>query len=527
MRIKDIQEYYKLSKPVAEVLKTRGYDNKFEIDMLLTDNLEELQSPLDIPNILKVKDRVEQAIIDNEFICIFHDYDVDGVSSATVLYNALKQKGGMIFPLVSTRERDGYSLSLDAVDIMINNGVQLLITVDCGITSHKEIEYAEDNGIDVIVIDHHNAVSPPIDLYIDLKVSSGEYMFTELSACGVVWKFTQVLLDDNNYQDLDLVALSTVADLVPLLNENRIIVKNGIKQMEKTDKTGLSALLDNANLKEISSGDIGYKVAPMINAMGRLGKNDTSFNLLTATDIEKSKELAGELFAKNQLRKHLQKDILKEVRENVDTTQNIILYKGDIPKGLTGLVAGDLLQEYHKPAIVINEHTGKGSGRSLSPLNLQEYLQNHLDIIDYASGHSKAFGIGLPVKKFSKFKKRLYSELKDIEYKWVNFDISLNPDLVNFDLIEQINRFKPFGIGFSSFKFKTNVKKATEIRLIGADNSHLKFKVDGIDCIAFSMSEQLDMVENGNFEMIYSPSINKFRGKESVQLMVKSIKERW
>ncbi|MFW6281525.1 MAG: single-stranded-DNA-specific exonuclease RecJ [bacterium] len=527
MQIREIQNYYDLSKPIAEVLKTRGYDNKFEIDMLLSDDLEDLQSPLDIPNIVKVKDRVEQAINDNEFICIFHDYDVDGITSATVLYNALKEKGGMIYPLVSTRERDGYSLSLDAVDIMINNGVQLLITVDCGITSHREIEYAEENGIDVIVIDHHNAVSPPVELYLDLKVSSGDYMFTELSACGIVWKFTQVLLNDYNYKVLDLVALSTVADLVPLVNENRIIVKNGIKKMEETDNLGLQSLLDRANLEEITSGGIGYKIAPMINAMGRLSKNKKSFDLLTATDKKTSEKLAGDLFAKNQLRKQMQKDILKEVEEKVDTSQNIILYKGEIPKGLTGLVAGDLLQKYNKPAIVINEHTGKGSGRSLSPLNLQEYLQNHLDIIDYASGHSKAFGIGLPMRNFERFKKRLYSELSDIEYQYVDYDIDLNLSVVNKNLIKQIDRFQPFGIGFPSFKFKDIVNKATDVRLIGANNNHLKFKVDGVDCIAFSMSEKLDIVNSGNFEIIYSPDINKFRGKENIQAKIRSIKERW
>lgn len=527
MRVKEIQEYYNLDKTIAEVLKQRGYDNKFEIDMLLSDNLEELQSPLDIPNITKVKDRVERAIDNDEFICVFFDYDVDGTTSATILYNALKQKGGMIYPLVSTRERDGYSLSLEAVDIMINNGVQLLITVDCGITSHKEIEYAEENGIDVIVLDHHNAVSPPVELFLDLKVKSGDYMFTELSACGLVWKFTQVLLDDNNYKDLDLVALSTIADLVPLIDENRIIAKNGIKIMEETDKLGLKALLNNASLDNITSGGIGYKVAPMINAQGRLSKNKKSFDLLTATDKKTSEKLAGDLFAKNQLRKRIQEDILREVEDKVDTTKNIIIYKGDIPKGLTGLVAGDLLQEYNKPAIVINEHTGKGSGRSLSPLNLQEYLQNHLDIIDYASGHSKAFGIGLPVKNFDKFKKRLYSELSDIEYQYVSYDVELNPDKVDFDLIEQIDRFQPFGIGFPSFKFKFNVIKATDIRLIGANNNHLKFKVDGVDCIAFGMSKQVEIVENGNFEIIYSPSVNEFRGRKSVQIMIKSIKERW
>ena len=507
----------KVHPVVKEIMEGRNI-NISEITDLKLDNLP---SPSLIPGIQDFKEFLDECKLWDSKVCIYNDYDMDGTSSGAILYKTLNELDINVVNLTSTRERDGYGLSKAAVDKMKDRGVESIITTDCGITADKEIEYANDLNMSVFVLDHHNREDKPDFKYIDLSVNQGKFRTDKLSAGGLAYFISKYLIGHRADKYLDLAGFSTVADLVSLKDKtNRTLAKYGMRNI---NNKGIKALMKVKDVDSVDTGTVGFSIAPMINAGGRLANNKISFELFTTEDKNRRKELAKELNKINEKRKEMTKKTVKNVEKEVDLSENIIVYQGDISKGLTGLVAGRLMNEHGKPAIIVNQD-GKGSGRSLAPLDLQQELQNHLDIIEYSAGHSKAFGIGIGNNDISLLQERLYKETESINYKTVSYEKELNPAIVDDYFMDSLERLNPFGMNFSKPKLMYNYTsdEIENVKVIGNDNSHLKFFINNIECIAFSMADDKDILES-NGKIIYSPEYNDFMGRKSIQLNIKEI----
>ena len=512
---------YGFSGITSKLLIARKKTEKWQIDSFLNDNLNDLHNPADIPGIDDVKRRIMEHIKWGSFICNFSDFDVDGVTSAAILSKALDKLKANYFVLVSDRFRDGYSLSKKAIDIMDENGVGLCITSDCGISSIEEIEYANSLGIEVIVLDHHLNENPPDTLFLDLKVNKGDYPFDLLSGAGIVWKLCQHLLNDNFYEVLDLVALSSIADVVPLFNENRIIVKEGLKHIENTKNIGLQELLKISGVyKGITTGDIGYKTAPLINAQGRLGNNQISYELLTTNDQTRAKEIVLKLKEVNDKRKEITNETFNKIKDKVDDSKNIIVEMVDIPKGITGLVAGRVQEHFKKPALIFNKGLS-GSMRSYKPLTTDIVLSEINHLLESGGGHMCVLGASLKPGKFNEVQKTLYKLAEGLEYETIKYDLEVSPGQITIDLINELEQLQPYGMGFPRPKFITKVNDISNLTLLKKE--HIKFNIGDKECIGFFMPNKYDVIKDKPFSMVYSPGVNSWRGKNTVQLMIKDI----
>lgn len=497
---------------IEKFVKKRG----FEVKDLIKYNREDLPNPEFIPNIGKFKEVLESAKRWNSQIILFGDFDMDGITSSTIYYKTLQELGLNIDCMISTRQRDGYGLSKAAIDEIDRQGHSLIITTDCGITQDEEIQYAEDKGIEVFVLDHHNRSDNPSFNYIDLKVNQGFFPTKELSAGGLAYFISKYLIGYKADKFLDLAGFSTIADLVDLTNKtNRILATEGMRNVQNE---GLKALIMIKGLdpNDLNESDIGYSIAPCINAVGRLKDNYLSFKMLTTEDRDERFKLAKRVNKINEIRKTKTEKVVKEVEENVDLSNNIIVHQANIEKGLTGLVAGKLMNKYGKPAVIINSE-GKGSGRSLEPFNFQEELQNHLDIIDYAAGHSKAFGIGLEPKYVDELRIRLSEITENIEYQTIDYDIELKPTEVNDQLLKSMDRIRPFGIGFQEPKFAYPREGISNVKHLSG-GKHVKFRWFDTEAIWFNSSEK-EIYKNDR--LVYTPGYNTYMGRTNIQLMIK------
>lgn len=491
--------------------------NKRNIDKDLFKDLtkSKLPSPHLIPNIDKLEQVLEDIKTWGSKVVIVSDYDFDGTSSAAILYETFKELEINVEVIVTNRKRDGYGLSNKVIDIVDEREFDLIITTDCGITQDEEIEYARLLGIDVFVLDHHNRRVKADFNYIDLKVNQGFFETDKLSSGGLAYFISKYLIGDKADKYLDLAGFSTVADLVDLDDKvNRILALEGVRNIQNK---GLLALIQIKGLDpdNIIETDIGFSLAPCINAVGRLGDNYKSFELFTTKDKNKRFKLAKEINDVNERRKNLTEKTVEIVEKNVDLDNNIIIYKDNINKGLTGLVAGKLQNKYNKPAIVMNTK-GKGSGRSLEPLDLQKMLQNHLDIVEYANGHSKAFGIHVKKENYERFQQRMYNATKGMKYESVDYDIEVHPDNISSRVLDDLDKLRPFGMNIPQPKFIHDKEDIVGMKQLSG-GKHLKFYWYGVDAIWFNTT----LTEFKKYDrLIYTPGYNTFMGNTSIQLII-------
>ena len=509
---------YGFSGITSKLLIARKKTEKWQIDSFLNDNLNDLHNPALIPGIDKIKKRIMEHVSFGSKIAVAFDMDTDGVSSGSIMYKVLKRLNANVFYQSSDRHRDGYGTSKESIDMMKEKGAGLIIMLDFGISEKENIKYAQSLGIDVIVLDHHDHEDPPDCLFIDLKVEKGLYPFGVYSAAGLTWKVCQYLLNDNLYDLLDIATISTVGDLVPLYGENRVIVKEGLKRIKNTKNIGLQELMRINGLlgKDISSGNIGFQLSPCINAHQRLKfNNNKSLELLTTNDVKIARKIAQELNELNEKRKKITKIALGVVKGKINPDDNIIIIQGDFPSGVVGLIAGDITQEYNKPSIVFGTPVNgscKGSARSVRPLSIRDALMAS-DLLESKGGHKMAAGCAIKKENISAFKKQMLNYTKDIEYETIKYDMELDTKEINMKLVKELELFQPTGMGNANPKFLFQGKMTDEKVL---KEKHLKFKLDGIDCIAFNC------VENGwNDTFIGSLGINEWAGKKTIQIMVR------
>ncbi|MEI5988592.1 single-stranded-DNA-specific exonuclease RecJ [Enterococcus crotali] len=523
---------------LGQLLWHRNIQSKESLDLFLHPTVENLYDPFLMYDMEKAVNRLQEAVAQGEKILVYGDYDADGITSTTVMKEAIELIGGEVEYFLPNRFVHGYGPNLAVFKEQIENGVQLIITVDNGVAGHEAIHYATEQGIDVIVTDHHEL--PPVlpDAYaiIHPKHPQGHYPFGDLAGVGVAFKVATALLGELPAEFLDLVAIGTIADLVSLTDENRVLVKMGLEMIRTGERIGLDILIHLAELKKeaISEESIGFTIAPRLNALGRLGDAAPGVELMTTFDEEEAERIATYINSQNDERKEIVATITKEAFQLIVPTDPIhIVAKQGWHEGVLGIVAGRIMQDTGKPTIVLtideNNETAKGSGRSVSALNLFDALSEIREAFTHFGGHHMAAGMTLPVMNIDRMREHLIGYLKENQIDLAQgqellIDESLKIEDATIPFIQQLKILAPFGTDNPVPNFLFEDITVEQCRQIGADKSHLKFQLSQagakLDAIAFQMGDQADEFGQGTTNIVGQLSINEWNGNKKPQLMV-------
>ncbi|MCF7792882.1 MAG: single-stranded-DNA-specific exonuclease RecJ [Candidatus Cloacimonetes bacterium] len=548
-----IIEEIKCPELIAEMLIRRETIDIERIKSFFNPNLDDVHDPFIFPDMEKAVNRIIEAIQNKELITIYGDYDVDGTTSTSMLYLGLKKIGANIDFYIPHRMIDGYGLSLSGVDQIKENGTELIISVDCGINAIEEVDQINALDIDIIVTDHHNPkeILPKAYAIINPKMEESGYPFKELAGVGVAYKllvavYTKLNLDTSDLIDkyVDLVALGTIADIVPLVGENRIFASIGLKRLIEKHNIGLNALINIAGLshKELNSSDIVFGIAPRINAAGRMGSALRAVELMVSVDEEESEELAQIIERENSIRQQIDQrtfqeacDIIEKKYKNMDENSLIVVSSDGWHPGVIGIVASKLVEKYYKPTIMISfkDGVGSGSGRSISGFNLFDALQSVEGYLETFGGHKYAAGLSVLMEYLDILENKLSKYVNenvtpDQLIPPLKIESSLELYEINENLLEWMNKFAPFGPGNMRPTFFTE-----RVMIIGfpynVGKNHLKLKVmkDGctLDLIGFNLGDFLPFLKKGSLvDIAYSLEFNTWQGRTTIQGKLKDIK---
>jgi len=550
--LQDIASKLGLEKVVVKILFNRQIDNLDSIEKFLNPTMEDLQDPFLMLNMDKAVDRILNALRENEKIMVYGDYDVDGITAASLLYLVLNKLGAQVYYYLPNRLVEGYGLSVDGIKEASAQGVSLIVSVDTGVTAVDEVEYARSLGIDCILTDHHEQgeILPKAVALVNPKQKECTYSGGDLSGVGVAFKLAQALYqrlqqDESELEEhLDLVALGTSADIVPLVGENRILTKFGIRQIARTTKPGLKSLAFVSGLmgKEIGTGQVVFILAPRINAIGRLGDAHQAIKLLTTKDERIASEIARMLDKENQRRKNIDEktlnEALEQIREVVDMESDraIVLASEGWHQGVIGIVASRLVERYHLPTVMIaiDNGEGKGSARSIPGFHLCDALKKCEDLLLRYGGHKYAAGLTIKPEMIDKFRARLKDVSKDmltdddlIAKLYIDAEIELTQ--INNKLLDTIETFAPFGPQNMRPVFLTrNCEIVGQPYCVG--RNHLKMKVrkgDAVfDVIGFGFGDWANKISGRGslVDLVYVVEYNSWDGHTRIQLRLKDIK---
>jgi single-stranded-DNA-specific exonuclease len=536
-----------ISPLCAGLLVQRGVKTPEEARYFLHADLKDLQDPFNLTGIEPATDRIKQAIAAGEKIVIYGDYDVDGVCSIVILKQCLEMLGGTVDYYVPERFNEGYGLNMQAVEHLAGSGYSLLITVDCGITSVAEVERAVNLGMDVIISDHHTPPGqlPPTRVIINPKLGSTPEL-ADLCGAGVVFKLCQALCPeyvlDKQSSWLELAALATVADIVPLTGENRVLVKYGLMKLPQTNNIGLKALIKESGLegKKLLSWHIGFVLGPRLNSAGRLESAVSSIELLLTDDPVKADELAAYLSNLNQERRMIEETIYQEALLQVETEvkleEEMVLVLGQERwhPGVIGIVASRLCEKYRRPTILINweEDMGKGSCRSLPGLNIYQALSACSSYLIQFGGHRAAAGLSIYKDQFYSFRKAINQWVKDNIrqeefYPRIQVDAEVEPDDITETFLQEIKQLEPFGEGNPGPRFVIRGVEVESANLIGKEREHFKARLAGMgmEIIAFNRSDLIEQpLDTCLQDILFQPEENEFRGVKRLQLKLRDMK---
>lgn len=538
-----------ISEILATLLVHRGLVEPTQVNMFLNPDRSNFYDPFLMKDLKKSALRIIEAIKNNEMITIYGDYDVDGVTSTSCLYLYLKELGANVDYYIPDRVEEGYGLNNNAIIKIAENGTKLVVTVDTGITAVEQAELAKELGLDLIITDHHECQSQIPDAFsvVNPKQETCNYPFDMLAGVGVTFKLIQGLAELTQTNDLiwkylDLVAVGTIADIVPLKDENRIIAKLAFETIPNTWNIGLKALMDVAGIKtdKMTSGIVGFQIAPRLNAAGRLGDAKKGVELFTTKDEHKANEIAHFLNLENQRRQTLEQEIFKQsikIIEAYDKWEDlkVLVVAGEgWNHGVIGIVASRIVERYYRPTIVltIEEGIASGSARSVESFSIFDALSTCKPLLEKFGGHEMAAGMSLKVENIDALREQLNQYATEVMDETTLIpklyaDMTLQVKEVNVDLIESLKTLEPYGMGNEEPKFilKGNL---LDIKTIGKESNHLKIQLiqdkAQIEGIGFNMHHYNQQFGLGsNVETLASLSINEWQGRKFPQLLMKDL----
>ncbi len=537
-----------ISMITAQLLANRGVEDPRIAAEFLNSSLSSCPDPFLLKDMKRSVERVRRAVSDGEKILIYGDYDVDGITAVALLHSALKRIGANVECHIPNRLEEGYGLNLPAIKKAKKDGISLIITVDCGITSFKEIAHAAAIGIDTIITDHHEILedrTPSAFAIINPLQKDCIYPFKHLAGVGLAYKLAKAVLEDTKFfaEDfLDLVSLGTVADIAPLVGENRTLTKYGLDELNRRSRIGLNALMEVSGLsgKDISSGHIGFILGPRINAMGRVGSPLKALELLLTDEKEEAMRLANILDTENRARQKIEAAILDEAMSKVEREVNfkhhrvIVLASENWHPGVIGIVASKIADRFYRPTILISlgGRFGKGSGRSIERFHLFEYLLRCKDLLIGFGGHESACGITIEKDKVDAFREMINREAADAVSEEifspkleVEMDVPLG--MLNDKVIGEIESLAPFGEeNPRPVLASRNVVVRDSPRTVGRGGFKMWVTDNDVTCEAVSFGKSnLTRPEIGDrVDLVYTPSMNNWQGVKSIQLEVHDIK---
>jgi len=547
-KVEKIARKYNVSKLLAKILINRDLVEDDKVNIFLNPTRRDFHNPYLMPDMDKAVDRIIKAIENKEKIIIYGDYDVDGITSITVLKKFLLDRNAIVTEYIPDRLDEGYGLNKEAIKKIVDTGNKLMITVDCGISGIEEIEYANSLGIETIVTDHHEPgeILPNAIAVVDAKRKDNKYPFNQLAGVGVVFKLIQAIgqrlnLEEKEYlKYLDIVCIGTISDIVPLVDENRVIAKLGLKLVEITKNIGLKTLLDVSGYKTVDSTTISFGLAPRINACGRMGHAGEALKLFLTEDIKEAQEIAKKLNDYNKERQETEKRIfdeaLQEIEKEKEEKNVIVLGKEGWHHGVIGIVSSKVTEMYFKPSILIcfeQDGLGKGSGRSVPGFDLYEALSKCNDNIDRFGGHSMAIGITVAKENFEEFKKDFEeyaqnSNISDI-IPIINIDEEVDSKDISVRAVAELSMLEPFGEANKMPLFLYKNLKINSIRAL-SEGKHIKLTLKDdnliIDAIGFNLGHLTEEYRIGDkIDVVGTLEINRFNGMESVQINLKDIRK--
>lgn len=574
--LKAMSEKYKISQLLCKLMVNRDIIDGNIINSYINPVYKYLHSPKTMKDVVIAVDIIKRKIQENKKIRIIGDYDVDGIISVFILYTALKKCGANVDYEIPDRIKDGYGINENIVKVAYDEGVDTIITCDNGISAIDQIQYAKDLGLTVIVTDHHDVpfieedgvrtfLSSQADAIINPKQIECEYKFKSICGAGVAFKLMEALYEEIGmdkeecYKLIEFVAIATVCDVVDLIDENRIFVKNGLEMLNNSKNIGINALKKACGLedKEITAYHLGFVIGPCLNASGRLDSAKKGLELLLMEDDEEAEKLAQEIVDLNDARKNMTKEGVDRAINIIDSTdinndKILVVYIPDIHESLAGIVAGRVKEKYNKPTIILtkSEEGVKGSARSIEEYNMFEGLLACKELLDKFGGHPMAAGLSLQEDKVDELRIALNNkcELTDEDLtRKIMIDSSLPLEYLNLHLIEELNVLEPFGKGNAKPVFGVRDAKITRAMLLGKDKNVLKLKLltnnnITIDAMIFNDlenfeskiiekygNEELDNLynkSNNNISMDFTfyPSINEWNGNKSIQIVVNGIR---
>ena len=545
--VKKVKSKYQLNELLATILVNRNIIKEDDIRLFLNPTRDDFYDPFLITDMKIAIERIVEAIEKGQKVTIYGDYDVDGITSITVLRSFLKDVGLEASSYIPNRLDEGYGLNKDAIDTIKQSGCDLMITVDCGISAMDEIEYANSLGIETIVTDHHEPGNelPKAYAVIDNKRKDSKYPFRELAGVGVVFKLIQALgirmgLKEESYlKYLDIVCIGTISDIVPLVDENRVIAKLGMMLVKQTKNIGLKSIIHSSGYTKIDSNTISFGVAPRINACGRMGKAEEALELFLSANINEVNDLTKKLNEHNRERQETEKAIFESAiekieREHLNDNKAIVVGGKNWHHGVIGIVSSKITDMYFKPSILLSfeeDGMGKGSGRSIPGFDLHDALMKCSDTVEKFGGHSMAVGITIKKEKLEAFREEFekiatenhIDEIMPI----INIDAKINLSDIDKEMVESMKQLEPFGEANKMPIFAFKNLKIDSIRSL-SEGKHLKLTLKDtnniINAIGFNMGHLAEEYRIGDkIDVAGVLEVNTFNGTENLQINLKDI----
>lgn len=546
-KVKELVDQYGINELLARILVNKNITNKNDMSIFMNPTRKDFHDPFLMPDMEIAINRLLKAIENNQKIIIYGDYDADGITSTTVLKLFLEERGMDVSTYIPNRLNEGYGLNKGAIKKIYDDGFRLMVTVDCGISGIEEVEYANSLGIEMIITDHHEPAEslPNAIAVVDAKRKDNEYPFNQLAGVGVVFKVIQALsmrlgLDEKEYlKYLDIVCIGTISDIVPLVDENRVIAKLGLKLVAQTRNIGLRALIEIIGFKNIDSSSVSFGIAPRINACGRMGNEKLALDLFLCKDKNEAKKSAVKLNEYNIERQSIEKQMYDEAVKIIDENEKdkacIIVGKEGWHHGIIGIVSSKITEMYFKPSILIcfDGNEGKGSGRSIPGFDLHEALMNCKQYLKKFGGHAMAVGVTVDKSEFGKFKSELEEYAKscnvDKIVPIINVDSELSLKDINVEAVKSLSLLEPYGEANKMPLFLFRNLKINSIRSL-SEGKHLKLSLKDenfmVDAIGFNMGELSEKyLLDDKVDVVGNLDINSYGGNETVQIVLKDIRK--